>query len=249
MRRRTYIASLGTAVGIGSVPVVNASDSMLGADEVGLTDKIRQLHRDGQHDRAARLLDRNDIPHSRGESVDTGTENIGRDTLGGRRSESESTHDSGMWYRGGDVYSAWGSSTLRGNSGIARTAHFIDDGVGITYDTAVWAAEEATEDGVYLSNDRESIEFEEYDPNEGVCAKSSNIKTSAMEDTDNYVYIETDLVRLQDANVPVYYDYDHTWSNTRAGDLDLGLDFPGLDIGLPSLSSVAWDEREATYPD
>jgi hypothetical protein len=150
---------------------------------------------------------------------------------------------------------ATGVVTLSGNTGYLRTAHFINDVCGFTYDSSEWTSIDATQDNAILYSNRDGpelgIEFDQYPAEKGLSATVGNVSTSAQDSLDQTINMQTRLTRVDTGNdnIPVYFNYEHNWANSDlAGISNISFSLPFISVSLGSLSVTAWSAKMSTEP-
>lgn len=265
MRRRKFMRSTG-AIAAGSIALGSATasegDRKATVESEGIIDELRNLLSEGRIEKAEKLLNQYGIPHDSSHRVgaewvdppfdpsDDPNDNdeFTTDTLGGRRSKSESEfYLTVVSLNDDDEWLVTGTATLKGSTGLARTSWFVEDAFGITYDSSEWSSISATEDNVWLSSSINTIRgpmFEKYPAEKGPVATIDN--TSAQEETDHTISIQTKLTRVDTGNddIPVYFNYEHNWANVRGSSINgFEIDIPYIEVDLGLTGSTAWSAK------
>ena len=237
-----------------------SKDEKIGLQEAGITDEVQELYSKGKSEEAERLLDKHNIRYTStsdskieviNKEIETDDSEIGNDTLGGRRPKEECDFQLTVTHVGDDEWIAIGEADLSGNEGVARTSHFIDDALGITYDSSEWTSVDATRDNVYLTSTNTSIEFEEYPAEKGPTVSVENVKTGVQDTVDNTAVIQTYLTRIDTGNddIPVYFNYEHNWANARTASIDgISYDIPFFSIESGISASTTWSAKLSAEP-
>lgn len=262
MNRRTFIQSAGMLASIEFVRTASAHEvELVSAEEAGVMEPVQKLLQQNSLKQAKRLLDKHNVRYvinsrnlranSTGDDTDSGF------SAQGHYSESASEISMSLVeYSGDDEWLATGIMHLKDREYSLRDAMIIEDALGIDYDSTEWTSIDPSEENVWLACNHDAgyevmcnMTLEDYDPNLGMAVGIDLPYYSQL--TDVTLNAQTVLTRngsTGNDDVPVKFEYKHTWAPTNVGaSIDIQVDLSGLQVDLTN-ASVLWDDHITATP-
>lgn len=258
MRRRKVLASAGALIGTGFANGVvgkEAENSGMSLKEAGLKGEYHSLMKQGKFDEAESLLESGNVKYG------SGSKTV-RASRGSHSNEDGVSTE--VWFDQGesdvgaqltledsseDIYEAWGYITYSGSSdGFPDyDAELAQDGAAITFNSDLWRAEEASQDGVEYIDEYACHDWnhEEYNINEGVAASVDIgwISSRGEEECkDVGISMKTLIERTEEEAEDIQFEYEHTGA-VLSGSVSVGLCYGALCVDTGIDTKTLWQEE------
>ncbi|WP_147438091.1 hypothetical protein [Halorubrum sp. Atlit-28R] len=248
MRRRKFARSVGGigTLGVLGVSSVNADETSPTVKELGLTDKIRELHLEGEPEKASKLLEKNNVKQStqsRSGSALTDDSSEGDVSPDGHYSSPDGDTEFNLniaEFSGEDRYVVTGSGTLADRVLSVRDAALVPDALGLLFDTNEWTVdpdfdiENATAASSDAGGASASVATIELNRGTGIEVELPDLLNEPTTVTSQIVLEKTGTSE----SAPVALEYEHTWT---------GIDTPQpISIGLGVSASISTLEVDLT---
>jgi len=241
MRRRKFARSVGGigTLGVLGVSSVNADETSPTVKELGLTDKIREFHLEGEPEKASELLEKHNVKQS--------TQSRSGSALTDDSSEGDSSPDGDTEFNlniaefsGEDRYVVTGSGTLADRVFSIRDAALVPDALGLLFDTNEWTVdpdfdiENATAASSDAGGASASVATIELNRGTGIEVELPDLLNESTTVTSQIVLEKTGTSE----SAPVALEYEHTWT---------GIDTPQpISIALGVSASISTLEADLT---
>jgi len=249
MKRRDVIRSAGLAVSSSVVGAAQASstDERIGAQEIGIADKLDSLLKRGRTDAARRLADRHDIRGHFGPRKPVGS---GDDvSTHAKRLEDPTDASVSLYQLNSRDWRSWGDVKLRGAKFAANDFVLEKDVMGITWNDSIWASKGA-EEAMYGVWDSDVTNVTLSDVGSGALATTIDFKNGGVggfggeEDrSPQDFYIQVELEQLQDipgSEVGTTLRYDHTGAPTDFGGLGVSVGGGAISVSTGVGGTTHW---------
>jgi len=254
MRRRKFAKSVGGIGTLGVLGVSSASgdENSPTVEELGLIDKIREHHLNGESKKADKLLEKHGINHStesRSGSALTKDSPEGDINPDGHYSSPDGDTEFNLniaEFSGNDRYITTGSGTLADRVGSVRDAALVPDALGLLFDTNEWTVdpdfdiENATSASSDAGGASASVATIELNRGTGIEVELPSLLNESTTVTSQIVLEKTGTSE----SAPVALEYEHTWTGIETPDpisiaLGVSASISTLEVDLTN-SSVNW---------